>query len=482
MDKTIKNKLITSPFLWIGVALLLLINIFSYHKKQQVEKEAIDKINMMVLNVSTNNINTFKIILSDYIEKVNYIATFEESEIRESIAYLVNTDSIFRNIEIINTPTPFQHPSSYEVKPVLETTSKYLQITTPLTDSASPNKKLSLKIPLEDLHNKIAENESFSYAYLTLSHNNSYIYHPNELKIGHLSEKPKEELEEVKEKTISKTFSDYLDIPVYTYYETLEIGGNRYTITANVPHISFDELVTNIRLAFLYMAISVSLGIAFILFIGISAWQREVMKRQNVEKDKIKLQLKNELQTQQVLANELEQLKTGLNPHFLFNSLGSLKVLVDKKPEEAKQFAIALSNLYRYLLKQQNHNLTTLKEELKFSKDYIYLQQIRFSERIKTTIQIDDNLLDSQLPPMSLQLLIENCIKHTIKTQQNPLVIEIYTATNYLIVKNNYNPPAHIHTSKIGLKNLIKRYAHLTEQPCSFRIENSQFVAKIPLI
>ena len=230
------------------------------------------------------------------------------------------------------------------------------------------------------------------------------------------------------------------------------------------------------------MAISVSLGIAAILLLGISAWKKEVIKREQVEQDKLKLQLKSERQAQQALANELEQLKTGLNPHFLFNSLGSLKVLVDKKPEEAKKFAIALSNLYKYLLKQQNHPLTTLQEELNFSKNFIYLQQIRFAERIKTTINISNTQLNKQLPPMSLQLLIENCIKHTIMSQQHPLQIEIYTTSSHLIVKNNYNPPAHIHSSKIGLQNLIKRYAHLTDQPCSFKVENNQFVAKIPLI
>ena len=230
------------------------------------------------------------------------------------------------------------------------------------------------------------------------------------------------------------------------------------------------------------MALSASLGFALILFLGILLWQKEFMKRQQAEQDKIKLELKNELQKQEVLATELEQLKNGLNPHFLFNSLSSLKVLVNKRPEEAKQFAIALSNLYRYLLKQQNYNLTILEEELKFSKDYIYLQQIRFLKRIQVTFNIDDAALLQQLPPMSLQLLIENCIKHTMMTENEPLIIEVYTVSNYLFVKNNYNPPANIHSMGIGLENLTKRYSHLTSLPCSFTIENNHFVAKVPLL
>ena len=96
------------------------------------------------------------------------------------------------------------------------------------------------------------------------------------------------------------------------------------------------------------MGLSASLAFSFILFLGILFWQKEFIKRQQAEKDKIKLELKNELQKQQVLATQLEQLKAGLNPHILFNSLSSLKVLVSKRPEEAKKFAIALSNLYSY--------------------------------------------------------------------------------------------------------------------------------------
>lgn len=118
---------------------------------------------------------------------------------------------------------------------------------------------------------------------------------------------------------------------------------------------------------------------------------------------------------------------------------------------------------------------------MKFSQDYIYLQQIRFQNRIKVTIDIDSEDLNKQLPPMSLQLLIENCIKHTRMTENEPLEIEVYTASNYLFVKNNYNPHTHIHSSGIGLENLSKRYSHLTNIPCSFTIENNHFAAKVPI-
>ena len=481
MDRKIRSKIVRSPFLWIGVVVLTLINIFSYHKQQQIIKEAEEKVILMAQNTSINNINTFKSILFNYIDKLNElkrVTAFAEIDINEGIKYLIEEDSIFANIEVINSTT--NSSKSYALNALLEDNVKYLQITVPIAINNVGNKALSLKLPLNELHNKVAENKSLSYAYITLSYNNIYIYHPNELKIGLSSTKP-EQNSEIEKETVSKTFSDYLGIPVYTYYETLNIDDQTWIIAANVPDISFNELITNIRRAFTYMGLSASLAFSFILFLGILFWQKEFMKRQQAEKDKIKLELKNELQKQQVLATQLEQLKAGLNPHFLFNSLSSLKVLVSKRPEEAKKFAIALSNLYRYLLKQQNFDLTTLAEELKFSQDYIYLQQIRFQKRIKVTIDIDDEALNRQLPPMSLQLLIENCIKHTRMTENEPLEIEVYTASNYLFVKNNYNPHIHIHSSGIGLENLSKRYSHLTNLPCSFTIENNHFVAKVPI-
>lgn len=483
MDKKIRSKIIKSPLLWIGVLLFTLINIISFQKEQQVEKEALRKIDLMVENVSKNNIHTFRNIITGYINKLDEIkqlSDYSNTSITQIIDNIASKDSMYRHVKVVDKIDKTTVDSTY-IAPILNDTLQSLHIEKPFTSGELIGKTLSFKIPLRELHAKIAESESFSYSYLTLTHNDVYVYHPDESKIG-LSIDPMLDMDDAKEKTVSKSFSDYLNIPVYTYYEKLEIDGGVWTITANVPDISFNELVISVRTAFIYMAISASLAFGLIMFLGIMLWQREYMKRQKAEQEKIKLELKNELQKQQVLATELEQLKSGLNPHFLFNSLSSLKILVDRNPDEAKSFAVALSNLYRYILKQQNFDLTTLEEELKFSKDYIYLQQIRFRERIKVTIDIDKSLLKKELPTMSLQLLIENSIKHTKATESNPLIIDIYTESDYLVIKNNYNPPQQVQSSGIGLENLTRRYKHITTRHCYFSIQNNHFVAKTPLL
>lgn len=483
MVTKLKNKIIRSPYFWTGILLFILLTFFAYHKERQVENETKKKMEMMVQNVCISNIATFKNILTHYIEQLEYIkhaAFFSEESVRQNIAYFSQKDSLMRHIEIVENSGAL---TSCLMQPFFTDNESYIQIMLPIESPRLKNKALLLKIKLMDLHTQIAENKNFAYAYLTLIYDNRYVFHPDETKIG-LPVEPNNRFitGQDKENTVTETFSDYLNMDIYRYFQFTEMGGTMWTFTANVPGISFNELVSSIRNAFIYLSMLASAAFAVIFLFGIWYWKKEFLKRQQIQQEKINLELKNELQKQQSLATELEQLKSGLNPHFLFNSLSSLKILVSKQPEEAKNFAVALSNLYRYLLKQEKCDLITLEEELNFTKDYIYLQQIRFAQRIQTEIAIEEMALQRKLPPMSLQLLVENCIKHTKMSNKEPLKIKIYTDSNNLVVENNYNPLESVVSSGIGLENLIKRYSFLTLQACSFQLEENKFVAKIPLL
>ncbi len=484
MAEKLKNKIILSPYFWTGILLFLFLIVFSYKKEQLIEREAEKRIKAIAQNVSVNNIYIFKSILTYYINRLEYISynrNDSEQNIQETIALLSKKDSIFQNIKLITLRKPLT--ASYQLKPQLNDSISSLQFTFPIESHSLNNKALQLNIKLQDLHKKIAEDKNFAHAYLTLIHKNRYIFHPDEQKIGTLVEKEEQFLFDEKNiNSVITTYSDYLELPVYRYFEKVDFGGEEWIFAANVPEVSFYELVLNTQNAFIYMSVLVLIAFAIIFFLGLMHWQKELLKRQQIQEEKINLELKNEQHKRQVLLTELEQLKSGLNPHFLFNSLSSLKILVDKKPEEAKSFAVALSNLYRYLLKQEKCDLISLKEELTFTKDYIYLQQIRFSERIKVQIKINEEDLYKKLPPMSLQLLVENCIKHTKITKKENLFITISSNENQIIIKNNYNPPQNTFSSGIGLENLTKRYSYLTKQPCSFYIQEEQFVAMIPLL
>lgn len=476
-------KLIKSPYFWTGILLFSIITIYFYHKEKQVEKDASIKIEKMVQSICISNISTFKTLLLHRVEQMKLIRDalhFSEKEMQQAINFFTQKDSLMQNLSVTDWTGK---DSDFLMKPMFNDTLTCICISIPLNISLQENKALTIKIPLYDLHREIAENKGFSYAYLTLSHQNTYIFHPDESKIGlPVESENRFNIATNKEKTISEAFSDYLSIPVDRYYEQVNMGGENWVFTANVPGISFKELVTNTRNAFIYTALLALAAFVIIFLLGIIHWQKEFLQRQQILEEKINLELKNEHQKQQVLATELEQLKSGLNPHFLFNSLSNLKVLAEKEPNEAKNFAVALSNLYRYLLKQEKCDLIELRDELKFTQDYIYLQQIRFSDRINVRINIEEHFLDKEIPPMALQLLVENCIKHTKMSCKQPLNIEIHTNANSLIVKNNYNPPESITSSGKGLENLIKRYSYLTPFPCVFKIQENTFIANIPLL
>ncbi len=484
MVKELKDRIILRPYFWMGILLFLFLIGFSYRKGMLVEKEANERIKMMVDNVAKDNINTMRKIVMCYVDQLEYIKytmLSSESNLSETIRYFSQKDSILRKVKIVEINPRF---ATYQIHPIINDSTQCLEFMLPLgSKNTLQNKALSLKVNLMDLHKKISRDKNVSPAYVTLSQNNTYIFHPDETKIGKPVKKDFLCTEDFyREKIIKETYSEYLQIPVYRYYDMAELGGQQWLFTASIPGLSFKDFVSKTQNAFIYTALLALLAFVVIFFFGILHWQKEFLQRQHIQQEKIELELKNEQQKQQVLATELEQLKSGLNPHFLFNSLGSLKALVNKQPAEAKRFAVALSNLYRYLLKQENCTLISLQEEFDFAKDYIYLQQIRFSERIEVEISIPKEDLKRQLPPMSLQLLIENCIKHTKMSSSEKLFIKIQSKGNQLVVTNNYNPIEQITTSGIGLDNLTKRYSYLTSAPCSFYIRNEQFVAEIPLI
>lgn len=482
MDGKLAYQIIKKPYIWIGVLLFIVLSIFSVHKEKQVEKEGNKQVENMVRSIASDNIKIFKNIISNYSFQLEHVKFSIQSglPLAQTLQYIQHEDSILQNI--YETDLPYQLFEK-RIEAQFSSDSCYLSLTTPLETYSTHTRVIKLDIPLLYFHQKVAENKDFTYAYLTLIQDERYIFHPDETKVGKELERDEiQSVKKLKEKAISESFSEYLGIQVYQYTEMARSDNSEWIFTANVPRISFKELIGNTRNAFISIMTLAYIAFILIFLFGILYWQREFLKRQALQKEKISLELKNEQQTKQALANELEHLKSGLNPHFLFNSLSSLSILVNKNAQQAQQFASALSNLYRYLLKHEKSELVSLAEELRFTKDYIYLQQIRFKDLIQVELSIPNNLLNRYIPPVSIQLLVENCIKHTKMSQKTPLRIKIYSDSDFIIVCNNYNPPERMHTSGKGLDNLTKRYALLTAASCSFSVEEDEFVAKIPLL
>lgn len=447
-----------------------------------MEKETRRQIATLALNVSINNISTFTNILTSYSDQLEYMkyAILSGEDLPQTFRFPAHKDTIFRHVEqkIIQ-----QEINSFGVKVNITDSSKEIEISVPVRETSKGITALTLKIPLLYLHDIIAEENSFSYAYMTLVHNDIYIFHPDESMIGlPVPVNEKAVLLPHDKDKITEIFSNYLNIPVYKYSQPIQWGGETWIVSANLPSMNYNERITRTRSAFIYITLLTLLAFSLIYLYGFFLWKQEFVKAQKIQEDKISLELKHEQQKKEALTHELEYLRSGLNHHFLFNSLYSLKVLVNKDPLEAERFVIALSNLYRYILKNEKRDMVTLKEEVDFTNDYIFLQQIRFKDMFVVTMEIDEQLLEKRVPPVSLQLLIENCIKHTKMSQKSVLHIFVSADTTHITVKNNYNPPEKKIDTGMGLKNLTRRYALITTHTCSFQREGDFFIAKIPLL
>ncbi|MES2397733.1 MAG: histidine kinase [Bacteroidota bacterium] len=200
-------------------------------------------------------------------------------------------------------------------------------------------------------------------------------------------------------------------------------------------------------------------------------------------REKIVLIENSELRIKNLEAQQL-QLRQQIQPHFLFNSLNTLKSLISSHPAEAEEYLVKLSSFLRYNLSLNTHDLILLKDELAICDDYLQIQKVRFKEALKYSIEITDkNALSSAVPIFAIQLLIENAIKHNVLTTENPLQIKVtITESNEISVSNNLQVKTTPEKStQIGLKNLSERYQLLIKKNIQIIKTKDKFEVLLPL-
>jgi two-component system LytT family sensor kinase len=195
----------------------------------------------------------------------------------------------------------------------------------------------------------------------------------------------------------------------------------------------------------------------------------------------------NKFKEQKIIAGnasaQFETLKNQIDPHFLFNSLNVLSSLIEENPENAQRFTTSLSKIYRYVLEQKDKELVPLQEELDFAKTYMKLLTIRFENSL--TYSLPETLIDpeAKVVPLSLQLLLENTIKHNIVSDMQPLHISISVEGDYLVISNNLQKKDVLKSGEgVGLKNIVSRYAILTSKQVNIESDTSSFKVKIPIL
>jgi LytS/YehU family sensor histidine kinase len=205
-------------------------------------------------------------------------------------------------------------------------------------------------------------------------------------------------------------------------------------------------------------------GVIFIILL----WQASLKREQKLREEKL------------IFQNET--LKSQVNPHFLFNSLNTLSSLIPTQPEVAEEFTNRLSAIYRYILEYSSRDRVPLIVELSFIKDYFFLHKIRDDGKIQLYIDINENE-NSEILPVSLQILIENAVKHNKATRESPLIISIYIENKFVVVKNNLQRMAgQMLSTRIGLKNLSQRVNLVSRKSLIVEENNDEFIVKIPLL
>jgi LytS/YehU family sensor histidine kinase len=228
--------------------------------------------------------------------------------------------------------------------------------------------------------------------------------------------------------------------------------------------IFFEQSYFMAKIAFLFVFWGTVISNAVIFFKNWkeSAVQQEILKREQ-------------------LALQYETLKSQVNPHFLFNNLNSLTSLIHSNPGKAIDFVKKLSEVYRYVLDQKNQELVPLETELRFVESYIYLHKIRFGSNLMVQIDVDSQ--EFKVIPLSVQLLVENAIKHNEISDKKPLLIKVYTNNEqYLVVENLLQKKSGTEGSGTGLQNISARYGFFSDKKVLITFNSETFRVNIPLL
>jgi len=240
---------------------------------------------------------------------------------------------------------------------------------------------------------------------------------------------------------------------------------NGYFSHQEITSVFFFEqgfFMVKIAFSFIFVGSLVSNAVLFFKNWKEAAVQQEKLKREQ-------------------LALQYETLKSQVNPHFLFNNLNSLTSLIHSNPEKAIDFVKKLSEVYRYVLDQKDHELVPLETELKFVESYIFLHQIRFGANLEVQMNVDAK--GFKVIPLSVQLLIENAIKHNEISDKKPLSIRLYTNDDqYLIVENVLQKKSGSEGSGMGIQNISDRYGFFTDKKVLITFNSERFKVSIPLL
>ena len=212
-----------------------------------------------------------------------------------------------------------------------------------------------------------------------------------------------------------------------------------------------------------FVLVAITEGVFFF-----SQWKTSAVQAERYKKESIRAQF--------------ESLKNQVNPHFLFNSLNTLSALIDYDQEMSKEFVDNLSSVYRYVLQHKDEELVSVSSELDFVTTYIALLKKRHGDKLTFDVQVDPSCYNGQIPPLTLQILVENAVKHNVASRKKPLHIDILSRVDMIYVENKIQPKLNVDSTGVGLKNIKSRYDFLTDRSLTIQNESEMFQVGIPIL
>lgn len=251
-----------------------------------------------------------------------------------------------------------------------------------------------------------------------------------------------------------------------------------YTLAVLFVVVLFYEVVLDVNFsADISVLIWTSLSITFVISLFMHG-RAFLQNWRTAELNATKLQKEN-------VTAQYDSLKSQVNPHFLFNSLNALTNLIYEDQDKAAKFVKQLSEVYRYVLDTQGKEVVSLDEEMRFLRSYLFLQQIRFGDKLKVELQVDpSDSSGARVAPLVLQMLVENAIKHNIISNDQPLKIRIYGDNRNIVVENNIQRKNVLpeDSKGIGLENIRKRYGFLSPEKVQVEENGSEFIVRLPIL
>lgn len=364
-------------------------------------------------------------------------------------------------------------------------------------DSLSlPNKDMlyyGSAVSLDDLHQYFINIDKTpnNYAYV-FTKEGICITHPEKKYIGknvfHFTNiKPKDTLCSTSTSgyTEGSTVSEYLNVEVTRFIKPLKTDNFEGYVVVNHVNFLIDESVnkTKTYVVYIFLAALFLIVAVFILFYRSTAMAYR--EQEKIQSEKNLLLIENEKMHKEEVLHQLQQLKNNINPHFLFNSLNSLYMLIGINKDNAQKFTMNLSRIYRYLIVPPKENVVPVASEISFIRQYMELLKSRFDEELSFELVIvNQESLEKRIPYLSLQMVTENAIKHNITTIDQPLHIRITVEDHAVIIRNTWQPKKaeEVQGEKFGIDYLNQVYHYFKKDSVNISVDGEYFICILPLL